>query len=272
MPCPPSMGKSHHARVCRMEHGLHPRPGLKNPSRPATRETHPSAFPGRPASPLGAAPPALEPGYIPATGRQLVEVPTGSVYLHNRSGARKATGSYFTKPFAVEHLLDSALEPALNEHLARIKGYLDYGIFQPMQIAAIHALNEGDDIARRICELYRQRRNWLCAGLNRAGWPVEPPHATMFVWAPIPERFRALGSLEFSKVLLEKAKVSVSPGVGFGDYGDGHVRFALIENQNRIRQAVRGIRAMLSGASTSRRRRGPRAAPANESPPAATTV
>ena len=129
--------------------------------------------------------------------------------------------------------------------LARIKGYLDYGIFQPMQIAAIHALNEGDDIARRICELYRQRRNWLCAGLNRAGWPVEPPRATMFVWAPIPERFRALGSLEFSKLLLREAKVAVSPGVGFGAHGEGFVRFALIENRHRIYQAVRGIKRLL---------------------------
>jgi alanine-synthesizing transaminase len=135
--------------------------------------------------------------------------------------------------------------PELVAALARIKGYLDYGIFQPMQIAAIHALNEGDDVARRICELYRQRRNWLCAGLNRAGWPVEPPRATMFVWAPIPERFRALDSLEFSTRLLREAKVAVSPGAGFGNHGEGFVRFALIENRHRIYQAVRGIKRML---------------------------
>jgi alanine-synthesizing transaminase len=130
--------------------------------------------------------------------------------------------------------------------LARIKGYLDYGIFQPLQIAAIHALNECDDVARDICELYRQRRNWLCAGLNRAGWPVEPPRATMFVWARVPESYRELGSLEFSKLLLREAKVAVSPGVGFGEHGEGFVRFALIENRHRIYQAVRGIRRVLS--------------------------
>jgi alanine-synthesizing transaminase len=130
--------------------------------------------------------------------------------------------------------------------LARIKGYLDYGIFQPLQIAAIHALNECDDVARDICELYRQRRNWLCAGLNRAGWPVEPPRATMFVWARVPESYRELGSLEFSKLLLREAKVAVSPGVGFGEHGEGFVRFALIENRHRIYKAVRGIRRVLS--------------------------
>ena len=134
--------------------------------------------------------------------------------------------------------------------LTRIKGYLDYGIFQPLQIAAIHALNECDDVPRDICELYSQRRNWLCAGLNRAGWPVEPPRATMFVWAPIPERFRALGSLEFSKLLLREAKVAVSPGVGFGVHGEGYVRFALIENRHRINQAIRSIKRVLHAQST----------------------
>ena len=131
--------------------------------------------------------------------------------------------------------------------LTRIKGYLDYGIFQPLQTAAIHALNEHDDVPVKIAELYRQRRNWLCAGLKRAGWPVEPPRATMFVWAPIPEPFRALGSLEFAKLLLREAKVAVSPGLGFGDNGEGYVRFALIENRHRINQAVRGIRRVLEG-------------------------
>lgn len=129
--------------------------------------------------------------------------------------------------------------------LTRIKGYLDYGIFQPIQIAAIHALNEGDDIARGICEMYRERRDWLCAGLSRAGWPVEPPRATMFVWAPVPEPFRAMGSLEFSKFLLREAKVAVSPGIGFGEHGEGFVRFALIENRQRINQAVRSIKRAL---------------------------
>ena len=129
--------------------------------------------------------------------------------------------------------------------LAKIKGYLDYGIFQPIQIAAIHALNEGDELAKQVAEVYRQRRNWLCAGLNRAGWPVEPPRATMFVWAPIPEPFRDMGSLAFSELLLREAKVAVSPGVGFGAHGEGYVRFALIENRHRINQAVRGIKRVL---------------------------
>jgi alanine-synthesizing transaminase len=129
--------------------------------------------------------------------------------------------------------------------LTRIKGYLDYGIFQPIQIAAIHALNEGDDIARGICDMYAQRRDWLCTGLARAGWAVDPPRATMFVWAPVPEPFRAMGSLEFSKLLLREAKVAVSPGIGFGEHGEGFVRFALIENRHRINQAVRSIRRVL---------------------------
>jgi alanine-synthesizing transaminase len=135
--------------------------------------------------------------------------------------------------------------PAMIAALARIKGYMDYGVFQPLQIAAIHALNEFDHVPPQICEMYRQRRNWLCAGLKRAGWSVEPPRATMFVWAPIPERFRALGSVEFSKLLLREAKVAVSPGLGFGENGEGYVRFALIENRHRINQAVRGIKRVL---------------------------
>jgi alanine-synthesizing transaminase len=135
--------------------------------------------------------------------------------------------------------------------LTKIKGYLDYGIFTPLAIACIHALNESDEVPREICEMYRQRRNWLCAGLNRAGWIIEPPQATMFVWAPIPEPFRELGSLEFSKLLLREAKVAVSPGVGFGEHGDGFVRFALIENRHRINQAVRGVKRVLqSGRAT----------------------
>jgi alanine-synthesizing transaminase len=131
--------------------------------------------------------------------------------------------------------------------LAKIKGYLDYGAFQPIQIAAIHALNEHDDVPKAIAEMYRQRRNWLCSGLNRAGWAIEPPLGTMFVWAPIPESFRVMGSLEFSKLLLREAKVAVSPGLGFGEHGEGYVRFALIENRHRINQAVRGIRKVLTG-------------------------
>jgi alanine-synthesizing transaminase len=136
--------------------------------------------------------------------------------------------------------------PALVGALARIKSYLDYGTFTPIQVAAIVALEGPQDCVAEICELYRHRRDVLCEGLTAAGWPVEKPRATMFVWAPVPEAFRAEGSLEFSKRLLAHAKVAVSPGIGFGEYGDDHVRFALIENEQRTRQAVRGIRRMLN--------------------------
>jgi len=125
--------------------------------------------------------------------------------------------------------------------LGRIKSYLDYGVFQPVQIASIIALRECEEDTRKICAIYQKRRDILIQGLHRAGWPVEKPRGSMFVWAPIPERFRAMGSLEFSKLLLEKALVAVSPGVGFGPMGEGHVRFALVENDHRIRQATRAI-------------------------------
>ncbi|QIK38149.1 alanine transaminase [Caldichromatium japonicum] len=128
--------------------------------------------------------------------------------------------------------------------LARIKSYLDYGTFTPIQVAAITALEGSQDCVREISNMYQSRRDVLCAGLNAAGWPVEPPKATMFVWAPIPEPYRALGSLEFSKKLLREAKVAVAPGIGFGEYGDTHVRFGLIENEHRTRQAIRGIKEM----------------------------
>jgi alanine-synthesizing transaminase len=129
--------------------------------------------------------------------------------------------------------------------LARIKSYLDYGIFQPLQIAGIIALRECEEETQKICHLYQRRRDVLVDGLRRAGWPVEPPKGSMFVWAEIPERFRSMGSLEFSKALLEKALVAVSPGIGFGPLGEGHVRFALIENFHRTRQATRAIRKFL---------------------------
>ena len=128
--------------------------------------------------------------------------------------------------------------------LARIKSYLDYGMFTPIQVAAITALDGPQDCVQEICSMYRSRRDVLCDGLNSLGWPVERPRGTMFVWAPIPEPYRESGSLEFSKKLLVDAKVAVSPGVGFGSYGDDHVRFGLIENEHRTRQAVRGIRDM----------------------------
>jgi alanine-synthesizing transaminase len=129
--------------------------------------------------------------------------------------------------------------------LARIKSYLDYGVFQPIQVAAIVALEGPQACVTEIAETYRRRRDVLISGLGRLGWAIEKPRATMFVWAPIPEAFRGMGSLEFSKLLLAEAKVAVSPGVGFGEYGEGFVRIALVENEHRIRQAVRGIRAVL---------------------------
>jgi alanine-synthesizing transaminase len=129
--------------------------------------------------------------------------------------------------------------------LARIKSYLDYGVFQPIQIAGIVALEGPQGCVTEIAETYRRRRDVLISGLGRLGWPVEKPRATMFVWAPLPEAFRGMGSLEFAKLLLAEAKVAVSPGIGFGEYGEGYVRFALVENEHRIRQAVRGIRAVL---------------------------
>ncbi len=128
--------------------------------------------------------------------------------------------------------------------LARIKSYLDYGMFTPIQVAAIAALEGPQACVKEIADMYCSRRDVLCDGLNAIGWVVEKPKATMFVWAPIPEQYRHLGSLEFSKKLLQEARVAVSPGVGFGEYGDDHVRFGLIENEHRTRQALRGIRDM----------------------------
>jgi alanine-synthesizing transaminase len=128
--------------------------------------------------------------------------------------------------------------------LARIKGYHDYGTFTPIQVATIAALEGPQDCVADIAMTYERRRDVLVKGLHEAGWPVETPKASMYVWAPIPERYRALGSLEFSKRLLAQAKVSVSPGIGFGEFGDGHVRFAMIENEARTRQAIRGIKQM----------------------------
>lgn len=129
--------------------------------------------------------------------------------------------------------------------LTRLKSYLDYGIFQPIQIASIIALNGSPKWVKEIVSIYQKRRDTLINGLSRAGWVVEKPKGTMFVWAEIPERFREIGSLEFSKLLLQKAKVAVAPGVGFGENGEGFVRFALVENEHRINQAVRGIRKLL---------------------------
>ncbi|MFP4129985.1 MAG: alanine transaminase [Halorhodospira sp.] len=135
--------------------------------------------------------------------------------------------------------------PDLIAALARMKSYLDYGMFTPIQVASILALEGPQDCVEETREMYRSRRDVLCDGLEAAGWPVTWPSATMFVWARIPEAYRGMGSLEFSKKLLADAKVAVSPGIGFGSYGDEYVRFSLIENEHRTRQAIRGIKRML---------------------------
>ena len=136
--------------------------------------------------------------------------------------------------------------PVLVSALARLKSYFDYGTFTPIQVASITALEGPQECVSEICETYRLRRNVLVEGLNKLGWPVAMPKATMFVWAQIPEQYRSLKSLEFSKRLLNNAKVAVSPGIGFGENGDNHIRFSLIENEERTRQALRGIKAMFA--------------------------
>jgi alanine-synthesizing transaminase len=132
--------------------------------------------------------------------------------------------------------------PEMVNALTRIKSYLDYGVFQPIQIAAIIALNEDQTCVKEIVDVYKHRCDTLVSGLNRVGWEVDNPLATMFLWARIPEQWRAMGSVEFSKLLINEAKVAVSPGLGFGEYGDEYVRFALVENDQRINQAIRGLR------------------------------
>jgi alanine-synthesizing transaminase len=134
---------------------------------------------------------------------------------------------------------------AVVKALAKIKGYYDYGIFQPLQIASIIALRECREYERRQAEVYQQRRDVLCDGLARIGWPVEKPKATMFVWAPLPERYRSMGSMDFALKLMEEAHVAVSPGRGFGEEGEGYLRFALIENKYRTQQAIRQIKKAL---------------------------
>ncbi|MCA3309979.1 MAG: LL-diaminopimelate aminotransferase [Roseomonas sp.] len=141
----------------------------------------------------------------------------------------------------------AAGNPRLIAALARVKSYLDYGAFTPIQVAATAALNGPQDCIEEMRVLYKERREVLVKGLQAAGWDVPSPEASMFLWAPIPERFRHLGSVGFSKLLLEKAKVAVAPGLGFGEHGDEHVRIALVENSHRIRQALRGIKTFLGG-------------------------
>ena len=132
--------------------------------------------------------------------------------------------------------------------LARVKSYLDYGAFTPVQVAATAALNGPEDCIRDMRDCYRRRRDALVESFGRAGWKVPPPAASMFAWAPLPDMFQSLGSLEFSKLLVEKAEVAVSPGVGFGEHGEGYIRIALVENEQRIRQAARNIRRFLESA------------------------
>jgi alanine-synthesizing transaminase len=132
--------------------------------------------------------------------------------------------------------------------LARVKSYLDYGAFTPIQVAAAAALNGPEDCITEMRETYRKRRDALVESFSRAGFEIPSPRASMFAWAPIPEKFRALGSVEFSKLLIEKASVAVAPGVGFGEHGDAFVRIAFVENEQRIRQAARNIRKFLDGA------------------------
>ena len=134
--------------------------------------------------------------------------------------------------------------PTLIGALTRLKSYLDYGTFTPIQVASVSALEDSQDCVQDIQDMYYQRRNVLCEGLNAIGWQVEKPKATMFVWAEIPDQYKSMGSLEFAKKLINDAKIAVSPGIGFGSYGDDHVRFALIENPHRTRQALRNIKEM----------------------------
>ena len=136
--------------------------------------------------------------------------------------------------------------PEIVQALTKLKSYLDYGTFQPIQIAATVTLNEAPDYPKVVNEMYQARRDTLCGGLNRIGWPVEPPRGTMFVWAPIPEPYAEMGSVDFASYLVREALVAVSPGVGFGPGGDGHVRFALIENEQRTNQAIRNLRKALT--------------------------
>jgi alanine-synthesizing transaminase len=137
--------------------------------------------------------------------------------------------------------------PKIIQALGRIKSYLDYGMFQPIQIAATVALNGPQECVQEICDIYKGRRDVLCEGLNRIGWEVEKPKASMFVWAEIPDEFKEMGSLDFSKLLIKEAKVAAAPGIGFGEYGDNFVRFGLVENEHRIRQAVRGMKKLFGG-------------------------
>jgi alanine-synthesizing transaminase len=153
------------------------------------------------------------------------------------------TKSFSMAGWRVAYLVGNA---EVVQALAKLKSYLDYGTFQPIQIAATVTLNEDPDHPREVQPIYQARRDALCDGLNRIGWEIEPPKGTMFAWAPIPEPYKDMGSVEFASFLVQEAQVATSPGVGFGPGGDGHVRFALIENEQRIHQAIRGLRKALT--------------------------
>ena len=175
-------------------------------------------------------------GYVPPS---ILQVP----------GAKECAVELYTltKSFSMAGWRSGFLvgNPEIVAALTKLKSYLDYGTFQPIQIASIVAMNEAPNYPEEICAIYQDRRNALCDGLNRIGWDITPPRGSMFVWAPIPEPYRHLGALDFSKILVQEADVATSPGVGFGPGGDGHVRFALIENEQRIAQALRNIRKAL---------------------------
>jgi len=176
-------------------------------------------------------------GYTPPSILQVPGAKDVAVELYT------LTKSFSMAGWRVGFLVGNA---AIVQALTKLKSYLDYGTFQPIQIAAIVAMNEAPDYPKIINETYQARRDALCEGLNRIGWEITPPRGTMFVWAPIPEPYREMGSLEFSKYLVTEADVATSPGVGFGPGGDNHVRFALIENEQRIGQGVRSLRKSLT--------------------------
>jgi alanine-synthesizing transaminase len=176
-------------------------------------------------------------GYMPPSILQVPGAKDVAVELYT------LTKSFSMAGWRVAFLVGNA---AIVQALTKLKSYLDYGTFQPIQIAAIVTMNEAPDYPKVVNEIYQSRRDALCEGLNRIGWPLEKPRGTMFVWAPIPEPYREMGSLEFAKFLVTDAKVATSPGMGFGKGGEGFVRFALIENEQRIAQGVRNMKRALT--------------------------
>jgi alanine-synthesizing transaminase len=176
-------------------------------------------------------------GYLPPSIMQVEGAKDVAVELYSM------TKSFSMAGWRVAFMVGN---PQVVAALAKLKSYLDYGTFQPIQIAATVTLNEAPGFPKEVCDIYQSRRDALCSGLNRMGWEVEPPRGTMFVWAKIPEPYREMGSVEFASWLVRDARVAVSPGVGFGPGGEGHVRFALIENEQRTAQAVRQLRQSLA--------------------------